>query len=56
MRDTPLKRTQRIPRNARHGFVNPDNELLLLWIMAPAGLDGYFRDTCNPPGGCRQSN
>ncbi len=38
------------------GFVNPDNELLLLWIMAPAGLDGYFRDTCNPPGGCRQSN
>ena len=38
-----------IPRNAWHGFVNPDHELLLLWIMAPAGLDGYFRDTCNPP-------
>jgi hypothetical protein len=18
--------------------------------MAPAGLDGFFRDTCNPPG------
>jgi quercetin dioxygenase-like cupin family protein len=39
-----------IPRNAWHGFANPDYELLLLWIMAPAGLDGFFRDTCNPPG------
>lgn len=39
-----------IPRNAWHGFANPDHELLLLWIMAPAGLDGFFRDTCNPPG------
>ncbi len=39
-----------IPRNAWHGFTNPDHELLLLWIMAPAGLDGFFRDTCNPPG------
>ena len=39
-----------IPKNAWHGFVNPERELLLLWIMAPAGLDGFFRDTCNPPG------
>ena len=39
-----------IPRNSWHGFANPDHELLLLWIMAPAGLDGFFRDTCNPPG------
>ncbi len=39
-----------IPRNAWHGFVNPDNELRVLWIIAPTGLDGYFRDTCNPPG------
>ena len=39
-----------IPKNAWHGFANPDDELLLLWIMAPAGLDGFFRDTCNPPG------
>ena len=31
------------------GSANPDHELLLLWIMAPAGLDGFFRDTCNPP-------
>ena len=39
-----------IPRNTWHGFSNPDHELLLLWIMAPAGLDGFFHDTCNPPG------
>ena len=39
-----------IPSNAWHGFANPDHELLLLWILAPAGLDGFFRETCNPPG------
>jgi quercetin dioxygenase-like cupin family protein len=39
-----------IPKNAWHGFANPDHELLLLWIMAPPGLDGFFRDTCSPPG------
>lgn len=39
-----------IPRNAWHGFENPDQELLLLWVMAPAGLDGFFREACTPPG------
>jgi quercetin dioxygenase-like cupin family protein len=39
-----------IPRNSWHGFENPDHELLLLWVVSPAGLDGFFRDTCNPPG------
>jgi quercetin dioxygenase-like cupin family protein len=39
-----------IPANSWHGFENPDSELLLLWIVAPNGLDGFFRDTCNPPG------
>jgi quercetin dioxygenase-like cupin family protein len=39
-----------IPRNAWHGFENPDQELLLLWVVAPAGLEGFFRETCNPPG------
>ena len=39
-----------IPKNSWHGFSNPDHELLLLWIVAPAGLDGFFRETCNPPG------
>lgn len=39
-----------IPKNTWHGFENPDYELLVLWVVTPAGLDGFFRDTCNPPG------
>ena len=39
-----------IPTNHWHGFANPDHELLLLWIVSPAGLDGFFRETCSPPG------
>lgn len=38
-----------IPKNSWHGFYNPDHELLLLWITTPAGLDGFFRETCTPP-------
>jgi quercetin dioxygenase-like cupin family protein len=38
-----------IPKNSWHGFLNPDHELLLLWIMSPGGLDGFFRETCSPP-------
>lgn len=39
-----------IPRNSWHGFANPDDELHLLWIVSPAGLDGFFRETCTAPG------
>jgi len=39
-----------IPKNSWHGFANSDHELLLLWLMSPAGLDGFFRETCSPPG------
>ena len=39
-----------IPKNTWHGFENPRHELRLLWIVSPAGLDGFFRDTCSPPG------
>jgi len=40
-----------IPKNSWHGFENPDHELLLLWVVSPAGLlDGFFRETCSPPG------
>jgi quercetin dioxygenase-like cupin family protein len=39
-----------IPKTAWHGFANPDREMLLLWIVTPTGLDGFFRETCNPPG------
>jgi len=39
-----------IPKDTWHGFENPDHELLLLWVVTPAGLDGFFRETCNPVG------
>ena len=39
-----------IPRKAWHGFLNPDRELLLLWMVSPPGLVGFFRETCSPPG------
>jgi quercetin dioxygenase-like cupin family protein len=39
-----------IPKNSWHEFSNPDHELLLLWVVTPAGLDGFFRETCSPPG------
>ena len=39
-----------IPRNIWHGFSSPDQELVLLWIMVPPGLDGFFRETCSRPG------
>jgi len=31
-----------IPKNTWHGFSSPDQELVLLWIMVPPGLDGFF--------------
>lgn len=39
-----------IQRKSWHGFENPDEELLLLWIMAPPGVEGMFRDLGTPPG------
>ncbi len=39
-----------IPKNTWHGFENPIHEVLLLWIVTPAGLDAFFRETCSPPG------
>lgn len=39
-----------IPKNTWHGFSNPDHELLVLWITTPAGLDSFFRETCQAPG------
>jgi quercetin dioxygenase-like cupin family protein len=39
-----------IPKNSWHGFENPDHELLVLWVVTPAGLDGFFRETCSAPG------
>lgn len=39
-----------IPKNTWHGFANPDEEVLLLWIVCPSGLDSFFRETCSRPG------
>jgi quercetin dioxygenase-like cupin family protein len=39
-----------VPKHSWHGFENPDHELLILWIVSPAGFDGFLRDTCSPPG------
>jgi quercetin dioxygenase-like cupin family protein len=39
-----------IPRKSWHGFENPDYELLLLWVVTPAGLDGFFREICSAAG------
>ena len=39
-----------IPKNTWHGFSSPDQELVLLWVMVPSGLDGFFRETCSRPG------
>jgi quercetin dioxygenase-like cupin family protein len=39
-----------IPRNTWHGFENAEHEVLLLWVMSPPGLDGFFRETCSAPG------
>jgi quercetin dioxygenase-like cupin family protein len=43
-----------IPRSTWHAFENPEQELLLLWVVTPAGLDGFFRETCDPPGAPRK--
>jgi quercetin dioxygenase-like cupin family protein len=39
-----------IPKNAWHGFQNPDRELVLLWIVAPSGLEMFFREIATRPG------
>jgi len=39
-----------IPKNAWPGFENPERELLLLWIVAPPGLEAFFREVATRPG------
>ena len=39
-----------IPKNAWHGFENADHELVLLWAVAPAGLECFFREIAIRPG------
>ena len=39
-----------IPKNCWHGFENASHELLLLWTVAPAGLECFFREIAGRPG------
>ena len=39
-----------IPKNSWHGFENASHELLLLWTVAPAGLECFFREIAARPG------
>jgi quercetin dioxygenase-like cupin family protein len=39
-----------IPKNAWHGFENAERELHLLWLVAPAGLEAFFREVATRPG------
>jgi mannose-6-phosphate isomerase-like protein (cupin superfamily) len=42
--------TMYIPKGVWHGVENPDNELLLLWVVAPPGLEAFFREVASAPG------
>lgn len=39
-----------IPKGVWHGVENLDSELLLLWVVAPPGLEACFRDVASAPG------
>ena len=39
-----------VPKDAWHGFEKGEKEMLLLWAVAPPGLEGMFREIASPPG------
>jgi mannose-6-phosphate isomerase-like protein (cupin superfamily) len=39
-----------IPKGVWHGVENPDSELLLLWVVAPPGIEAFFREAASAPG------
>lgn len=39
-----------VPKNAWHGFDKGEKEMLLLWAVAPPGLEGMFREIASRPG------
>lgn len=39
-----------VPNGVWHGVENPDSELLLLWVVAPTGLEAFFREVASAPG------
>jgi len=49
---TPVEKGSAIyvPKGVWHGVENPDSELLLLWVVAPPGLETFFREVSSAPG------
>lgn len=39
-----------VPTGVWHGVENPDCELLLLWVVAPPGVEAFFREVSSAPG------
>jgi mannose-6-phosphate isomerase-like protein (cupin superfamily) len=39
-----------VPKGVWHGVENPESELLLLWVVAPPGLETFFREVASAPG------
>ena len=39
-----------VPKGIWHGIQNPASELLLLWVVAPPGLEAFFREVGSAPG------
>ena len=39
-----------VPKDAWHAFETASDELLLLWVVAPPGLDAFFREIASMPG------
>jgi len=39
-----------VPNGVWHGIENPDSELLLLWAVAPPGVEAFFREAYSVPG------
>jgi mannose-6-phosphate isomerase-like protein (cupin superfamily) len=39
-----------VPNGVWHGIENPDSELLLLWAVAPPGVEAFFREASSVPG------
>lgn len=39
-----------VPTGVWHGVENPDSELLLLWVVAPPGVEAFFREVSSAPG------
>ena len=39
-----------IPHGVWHGVENPEDEVSLVWVVSPPGLESFFRDSGSPAG------